>query len=96
MIGYIKHGTSFGRMQLSLNSIGNQSGSSLTNTRNLVYFQKDTRSSKVNSDWTIGRVDQVRRGKDGLIREATVAYRNCKETFNRLTDRAERSLLRLF
>ena len=64
LIGYIKHGTSFGRMQLSLNSIGNQSGSSLTNNSNLVYFQKDTRSSKVNSDWTIGRVNQVRRSKD--------------------------------
>ena len=60
----------------------------------LVYFQKDT--SKVSSEWIMGRVDQVMRGRDGLIREATVAYRNYKENFNRLTNRAVRSLVKLF
>ena len=60
----------------------------------LVYFEKDP--SKLSSVWIMGRVDQIIRSADGLIREAKVAYRNHKETFNRLTDRAVRSLVRIF
>ena len=44
----------------------------------------------------MGRVNQVIRGRDGLIREATIAYRNHSETFNRMTNRAVRSLVKLF
>ena len=40
----------------------------------IVYFEKE--SGKVSSPWIIGRVDQVMWGRDGLIREVTVAYRN--------------------
>ena len=36
------------------------------------------------------------RSKDGLVREAIVAYRNHTENFNRLTNRAVRSLVKLF
>ena len=60
----------------------------------LVYFERDP--GKVTSEWIMGRVDQVMRGKDGLVREASVAYRNFKENFNRLTNRAARSLVKLF
>ena len=60
----------------------------------LVYFQKD--QGKATSGWIMGRVDQVIRGRDGLIREATVAYRNHSENFNRMTNRAVRSLVKLF
>ena len=60
----------------------------------LVYFEKDP--SKLSSVWIMGRVDQVIRGDDGLIREATVAYRNHGENFNRITNRAVRSLVKIF
>ena len=60
----------------------------------LVYFQKDP--SKLSSVWVMGRVDQVNRSTDGLIREVTVAYRNYKESFDQLTNRAVRSLVRIF
>lgn len=60
----------------------------------LVYFEKET--GKVDGMWIVGRVDQVVRSSDGLIREAVVAYRNSKETFNRLTSRAVRTLVKLF
>ena len=60
----------------------------------LVYFEKD--SGKATSVWIMGRVDQVITGQDGLVREATVAYRNFGENFNRLTNRAARSLVRIF
>ena len=60
----------------------------------LVYFEKDP--SKLSSVWVMGRVDQVVRSKDGLVREAIVAYRNHTENFNRLTNRAVRSLVKLF
>ena len=60
----------------------------------LVYFEKD--SGKATSVWIMGRVDQVMHGQDGLVREATVAYRNFSENFNRLTNRAARSLVRIF
>ena len=60
----------------------------------LVYFEKDP--SKLSSVWVMGRVDQVIRSADGLIREAVVAFRNHSEAFNRLTNRAVRSLVRMF
>ena len=60
----------------------------------IVYFEKET--GKVTSPWIMGRVDQVVRGKDSLIREVTVAYRNSTESFDRLTNRAGRSLVKLF
>jgi hypothetical protein len=60
----------------------------------LVYYEKD--SGKVTSPWVMGIVDQVLRGPDGLIREAVIVFRNHGETFNRLTNRAVRSLVRIF
>ena len=60
----------------------------------LVYFEKET--GKVNGVWIVGRVDQVVRSSDGLIRKPVVAYRNSRETFNRLTSRAVRTLVKLF
>ena len=60
----------------------------------LVYFEKDP--SKLGSSWIMGRVDQVKRGDDGLAREATVVYRNHQENFQRMTNRAIRSLVKLF
>ena len=60
----------------------------------LVYYEKD--SGKATSPWVMGMVQQVERGRDGLIREATIVYRNHGETFNRVTNRAVRSLVKIF
>ena len=56
----------------------------------LVYFEKE--ASKLGARWIIGRVEQVHRGADGLIREVVVAYKNHQENFLRTTTRAVRSL----
>ena len=60
----------------------------------IVWFEKEP--EKMSTVWIMGRVDQVFRGDDGLIREVTVSYRNHKENFQRLTNRAVRSLVKLF
>ena len=59
----------------------------------LVYFQKD--SSALDSHWTTGMVDEVVTGADGLVREVVIRYRNFSEDFDRFTDRAARSCVRL-
>ena len=59
----------------------------------IVYFQKD--SSGLDSHWTTGRVDEVVPGADGHVREVVVRYRNSSEEYDRLTNRAVRSLVRL-
>ena len=60
----------------------------------LVWFIKE--ESKLSNDYTMGMVEQVNIGKDGLIRRVTVKYYNYTEKNPRLTDRAVRSLIRIF
>ena len=60
----------------------------------LVWFIKE--ESKLSNDFTMGMVEQVNTGKDGLIRRVVVKYYNNKENFPRFTDRAARSLTRIF
>ena len=60
----------------------------------VVYFQK--RESDLTSKWTIGQVDSVIRSKDGAVRRANVRFYNSSETHARFTDRAVRSLCRIF
>jgi hypothetical protein len=60
----------------------------------VVYFQKD--ESDLSSKWTVGQVDSVTRSKDGVVRRASVRYHNAAESGPRLSDRAVRSLVRLF
>ena len=61
----------------------------------IVYFQK--RESELGSGkWTIGQVEGITRGKDGLIREASIRYQNHSENHARVTDRAVRKLVKLF
>ena len=55
----------------------------------IVYFQKS--ESALSSAWTLGRVDQVVRSRDGLIRRVIVKYRNSNEEFDRVTERSARS-----
>ena len=60
----------------------------------IVYFQKD--ESELASKWTVGRVTGVTMSKDGIVRRANVMYQNDKESHQRFTDRAARSLIKLF
>ena len=60
----------------------------------VVYFQK--LENDISSDWTLGQVDSVVRGKDGEIRRVTVRYCNITEGVARFTEKSVRSLVRLF
>ena len=60
----------------------------------VVYFQKH--EGDLSSDWTVGQVDTVTRSRDGVIRRAVIRYFNHSEDKARTTDRAVRSLVRLF
>jgi len=60
----------------------------------IVYFQKD--SSSIDSQWVTGMIEEVVMGNDGLVREIVIRYRNATEDFDRFTNRAARSCVRLF
>ena len=60
----------------------------------IVYFQKT--DSELSSDWSVGQVDSVIRSRDGVVRRANVRYFNHSEKEPRFSDRAVRSLVRLF
>ena len=60
----------------------------------IVYFQKD--ESVLYSVWTVGRVTEVTIGKDGAVRRVVVQFQNANENEPRFTDRAARSLVKLF
>ena len=60
----------------------------------IVYFQKD--ESVLSSVWTVGRVTDVTIGKDGAVRRVVVQFQNVNENEPRFTDRAARSLVKLF
>ena len=60
----------------------------------VVYFQKT--ESELSSSWTVGQVDSVIKSRDGVVRRAVVRYYNHNENVPRFTERAVRSLVRLF
>ena len=60
----------------------------------IIYFQKI--ENELSSDWTVGQVHYVTRSRDGVIRRVCVKYFNHKENKPRFTDRAVRSLVKLF
>ena len=69
--------------------------------KDIVYFEK--RESALGSSWTVGEVDQVIVGRDGLIRRAVIKYFNASENdpekakyHPQFTDRAVRSLIKLW
>ena len=59
----------------------------------IIYYQKD--SSGLDCHWTTGMVDEAVHGDDGLVREVVIRYRNSSEGFDRFTNRAARSCVRL-
>ena len=62
--------------------------------QDIVMFQK--RESELDTAWTLGRVDQLVRGRDGLSRRAIIKYTNPNEDFARFSDRHVRSLIRIW
>ena len=74
----------------------------------LVYFVK--KEGALNNKWTMGMVESVERGRDGIIRKATIKYCNSSEqrlsnnkeeanddsTYPRYTERAVRKLVKIF
>jgi hypothetical protein len=61
----------------------------------LVYFQKSP-DKKLASKWIIGMVEQLPVGRDGKVRRVLVKYQNSGETQPRVTDRAIRSLVKIY
>ena len=60
----------------------------------VVYFQKE--ENVLSSRYTVGKVTQVIKSSDGLVRKAEVQYQNASESEPRFTERAVRSLSKLF
>ena len=60
----------------------------------IVYFKKT--DSDLTESWTVGKVTDVVMSKDGIVRRCTVEYQNAGESMKRTTDRAARSLIKLF
>ena len=60
----------------------------------IVYFQKV--ENEWNSKWTVGKVIDTIKSKDGIVRRAVIEYRNSNEEESRTTDWAVRSLIKLF
>ena len=60
----------------------------------LIYFQKS--ESALDSEWTVGQVDQVFPSRDGIIRRVIVKYFNAGEDLPRLSDRSVRRLVKLW
>ena len=56
----------------------------------VVYFQKE--ESVLSSRYTVGKITQVIKSSDGLVRKAEVQYQNASESEPRFTERAVRSL----
>ena len=60
----------------------------------VVWFKKS--ESELSNHWTTGNVISVTKGKYGFVRREEVQYQNLTETEPRNTDRAVRSLIKLF
>ena len=60
----------------------------------IVWFKKT--ESELSNDWTLGKIVSITKSRDGFIRRAEVQYQNATENEPRVTDRAVRSLIRLY
>ena len=60
----------------------------------LVYYKK--KEGELSGRWVIGRVEQVVRGRDGIIRRAIIKYQNASEEVKRETERSVRTLIKLY
>ena len=69
-------------------------GKAVLQVGDIVYFRKQ--ESELSSKWTVGKVTDIVKSKDGIVRRCTVQYQNVSENIPRYTDRAARSLIKLF
>ena len=61
----------------------------------IVFFQKEEK--ELNSKWLIGIVEEVVKGsKDDVVREVNIRYQNANEDVPRFTNRAARTVKKLF
>ena len=60
----------------------------------LVYFQK--KDSQLDNKWSVGKVEQIVRGRDQKVRKVIVKYQNATENIPRFTERSVRKLVKLF
>ena len=73
----------------------------------MVYFMKT--KGKLATKWTMGIVEEVQKGRDGILREVTINYCNSSEqkltlegdssndkTLPRYTDRSVRKIVKIF
>ena len=60
----------------------------------IVYFQKEDK--ELSSKWSVGKIVEVTYSKDGLVRRVIIQYHNANEDQPRRTDRAARSIVKLF
>ena len=61
-----------------------------TKVGDVVYFRKEE-ASAFKGAWTVGCVEEIERGRDGLVREAVVRYVNASEQTPRYTKEAYHS-----
>ena len=61
---------------------------------NIVLFQK--KEGELENAWSLGKIDQLVRGRDGMVRRVIIQYQNAKENFTRTSDRSVRSLIRIW
>ena len=56
-----------------------------------------SRRKNLNFDntWSLGTIDQLIEGRDGIYRRAIVKYRNANENLDRVTDRGIRSIVKI-
>ena len=66
-----------------------------TKVGDVVFFRKDE-ASPLKGSWTVGSIEVVERGRDGLIREVWIRYVNASENTPRFTNRAIRKVVKLF
>ena len=65
-----------------------------TKVGDVVFFRKDE-ASPLKGSWTVGSIEVVERGRDGLIREVWIRYVNASENTPRFTNRAIRKVVKL-
>ena len=65
----------------------------------IVYFKLT--ESKMSANWRIGKVEEVKLGQDGYVRQVTVAYKDtthedASDWVHRAVDRPVRNMIKLF